>query len=151
MHNVQHLKISKIVHNVQNLRIVPMFKISKSFNYLSLRNVYNIQNLQIVHNVQKMSNKIIKLCKSKKSQNLKIVHNVQHLKISNIFHNVKNLEIFKLFLVPYKNSTLSKFFSNSELKNKVWRPKCLKYLKCINLKIVNNVQNLKILNLFMCN
>ena len=89
----------KIVHNVQNLRIVPMFKISKSFNYLSLRNVYNIQNLQIVHNVQKMSNKIFKLCKSKKSQNLKIVHNVQHLKISNIFHNVKNLEIFKLFLV----------------------------------------------------
>ena len=101
MHNVQHLKISKIVHNVQNLRIVPMFKISKYFNYLSLRNVYNIQNLQIVHNVQKMSNKIFKLCKSKKSQNLKIVHNVQHLKISKIFHNVKISKSLNYFW--YKN------------------------------------------------
>ena len=111
VHNVQHFNISKIVYNVQNLRIIPMFKFSKSLNCLSLGNVHNIQNLQIVHNVQKCRTK----CSN--SVDLKIVHNVQHLKksptLSTMLKISKSLNYFWS-----KNSKLSNFSPIQSLKIK---------------------------------
>ena len=112
--------------------------------------------MSIIFKISKLST-MFKKCRTKYSNSV----NLKNLKISKLctMFNISKSPTFSTMLKIskslnyfwYKNSTLSKFFSNSELKNKVWRPKCLKYLKCTNLKIVHNVQNLKILNLFMCN
>ena len=108
----------KIVHNVQNLKIVNLFLVKRCPNYINICPAQvkiefggqNVQNLQKYQKYQKYQN-------CPQCWKHKIVHNVQNLKIFKLFLVQKYPNFLNVCPIELKSSLVTKILKCSKLSN----------------------------------